>query len=73
MSLHSNPDGNIKRQTIPPQKWDADLASTSEEIIKAERRDGGKDISMEKLQKKSLKGFEEKEQKLAKAKKTEDQ
>lgn len=62
-------DGTVKRQTIPPEKWDADLASTSEEIIKAERKHPGKDISMENLQKKSLKGLEEKEQKMAHAKK----
>ena len=65
-------DGKITRQTIPPSKWDADLASTSEEIVKAERSKG-KDISMEKLQQKSLKGIEEKEKKMANAKKNNSQ
>jgi len=61
-------DGNLRRETIPSQKWDPDMASASEEIIRAERKEGEKFHSFADMQTKSLKGLDEKEEKLAKAK-----
>jgi len=64
-------EGNVTRETIPPAKWDADLASTSEEIIKAEKHDDHKGpFSMKDLQDKSLKRLAEKDRKLNEAKPT---
>lgn len=58
-------EGNVRRETIPPEKWDADLASTSEEIVKAERHEEHKGpINMKDMQEKSIKKLVEKEQKL---------
>lgn len=62
-------EGNVKRETIPPEKWDADLASTSEEIVKAERHEDHKGpLNMKDLQDKSLKRLLEKDQKMSTAK-----
>lgn len=60
-------EGNVTRQTIPPEKWDADLASTSEEIVKAEKEHKGP-VSMKEMQDKSLKHLKEKELKMSEAK-----
>jgi hypothetical protein len=59
----------VRRETIPPAKWDPDLASTSEEIVKAERKSPK---SMAAMQKKSLKRLEEQEKKMASVKKTDE-
>eukprot|EP00026_Physarum_polycephalum_P004125 Phypoly_transcript_04142.p2 GENE.Phypoly_transcript_04142~~Phypoly_transcript_04142.p2 ORF type:complete len:143 (+),score=25.62 Phypoly_transcript_04142:153-581(+) len=62
-------EGNVKRETIPPEKWDADLASSSEEIVKAEKHEDHKGpLSMKALQEKTLKKLLEKETKLSTAK-----
>ena len=60
-------EGNVKRETVPPEKWDADLASSSEEIVKAERHEDNKSkgpVDMKEMQQKSLEHLLEKEKKL---------
>jgi len=62
-------EGNVRRETIPPEKWDADLASSSEEIVKAERHEDHKGpFNLKDLQEKSLKKLLEKEQKMGNTK-----
>ena len=56
-------------EEFPPEKWDADLASSSEEIVKAEKHEDHKGpVNMKALQEKTVQTLVEKETKLKEAK-----
>ena len=50
--------------TKSSKKWDSDLASNSEEIVHAERKDAKKNQSIEEMQDNTVKKVQEKEKKL---------